>query len=230
MAIVLAVLLAGVLFALPFTTPAPLITGLAVFALVAAIARARIGSGHPHARFGAANTITLARAAGTALLAAYLLQPQLLQGGAGWIAGTGAAVLLALDGIDGWLARRQGLASDFGARFDLEVDALLILVLAALALGLGKAGPWVLGLGLMRYAFALAARLMPPLRAELPPSLRRKTVCVLQIAALALLLLPGILPPLSAAIAATAFIVLAWSFALDVRWLLRRDRQPAAAQ
>ena len=39
-------------------------------------------------------------------------------------------LLLALDGLDGWAARRQGLVSAFGARFDMEVDALLILALA----------------------------------------------------------------------------------------------------
>jgi phosphatidylglycerophosphate synthase len=40
--------------------------------------------------------------------------------------------LLALDGLDGWLARRFGLASAYGARFDMEVDGFLILVLALL--------------------------------------------------------------------------------------------------
>ena len=33
-------------------------------------------------------------------------------------------VALSLDGVDGWLARREGLVSAFGARFDMEVDAL----------------------------------------------------------------------------------------------------------
>ena len=41
--------------------------------------------------------------------------------------------MTALDGVDGWLARRSGIASAFGARFDMEIDALLILVLAVLA-------------------------------------------------------------------------------------------------
>ena len=220
-ALALALPLAGALRALPFTGPLPPVAGLALFALVAAIARARVAVSHPHARFGTANAITLARAAGTALLAAVALEPRLIAGAAGWLAVAGAALLLALDGIDGWLARRQRLASEFGSRFDMEVDALLILVLAALALGLGKAGPWVLGLGVMRYAFVLAGWLVPALRAELPPSRRRKAVCVLQVATLGLLMLPGLDPPASTTLAALAFAALAWSFATDIRWLLR---------
>ena len=35
-----------------------------------------------------------------------------------------------LDLVDGWVARRTGTASPFGARFDLETDAALILVLS----------------------------------------------------------------------------------------------------
>ncbi len=218
-------MLAAILLALPFPAPAAPLTALALYALVAGLARERAGVSHPNQRFGAANTVTLARAAGTALLAAFILAPSMITGAAGWLAAAGAAVLLALDGIDGWLARRQGLASGFGARFDMEVDALLILVLAALVLVLGKAGPWVLGLGLMRYAFVLAGLMAPSLRAELPPSWRRKAVCVLQIGALAVLLLPGLAPPWSSAIAASALVLLAWSFAVDVRWLVLRERR-----
>ena len=40
-----------------------------------------------------------------------------------------AGFALALDGVDGHLARRFDQVSDFGARFDMEVDAALILVL-----------------------------------------------------------------------------------------------------
>ena len=63
------------------------------------------------------------------------------------VAATAAAAGLAatvLDGLDGWLARRAGMASAFGARFDVEVDALLIQALAILTWRYGKAGPWVL--------------------------------------------------------------------------------------
>ena len=41
-----------------------------------------------------------------------------------------AIAVTVLDGADGWLARRSGVSSAFGARFDGEVDAFLILALS----------------------------------------------------------------------------------------------------
>ena len=41
-----------------------------------------------------------------------------------------AGVALVLDAVDGWVARRTGMATALGARFDGEVDAFLILALS----------------------------------------------------------------------------------------------------
>ena len=41
-----------------------------------------------------------------------------------------ATVALILDAVDGQVARRTATASPLGARFDMEVDAFLILVLS----------------------------------------------------------------------------------------------------
>jgi phosphatidylglycerophosphate synthase len=106
----------------------------------------------------------------------------------------------------------------------MEVDAAFILVLSVMALSLGKVGAWVLGLGIMRYAFVLAGEFVPALKAPLPPSTRRKTVCVVQIMALTMLLVPQVTPDLANVIAGGALMALAWSFAVDVIWLLRRSR------
>jgi phosphatidylglycerophosphate synthase len=214
-----------VLAALPFAGLAAPVAGMALFALAGATVLARLGRFHPHCRFGIANGITLFRAGGAAVFAALALEPAPIAGeAAGWAAFGGAGLMLGLDGLDGIAARRQRLVSAFGARFDMEVDAALILALAALACGLGKAGPWILGLGLMRYGFVLAGRLVPALARPLPPSRRRRAVCALQVATLGLLLAPPIVPPLSMALAAAAFAALAASFAGDVAWLLRRPR------
>lgn len=214
--------LAALIGVLPFASPQAPALAFGLFALVCLLVFERLPTHHPHARFGAANSITLLRAAGVAAFAALAAEPRLLAGDTAWWAVGAAAAILALDGIDGVLARRQRTVSAFGARFDMEVDALFILVLAALDLALDKAGPWVLGLGLMRYAFLAACRLLPTLRAPLPPSLRRKAICVFQIATLTLLLAPPIAPPISAGLAALAFAVLTASFATDVRWLFAR--------
>jgi phosphatidylserine synthase len=76
-------------------------------------------------RFGTANRVTLARGALTALIAALLgeeTRPSLA-----WAAVVVASLVLLLDGVDGWVARRAGTTGAFGARFDMETDALLIL-------------------------------------------------------------------------------------------------------
>jgi phosphatidylglycerophosphate synthase len=135
-----------------------------------------------------------------------------------------AGVATALDGIDGWLARRTGLASAFGARFDLEVDALLIMTLAVLAWRHGKAGIWILLAGLMRYLFLAAGALSDWMSRPLPPSRRRQTICVVQVIGLLLTLLPAITPPASAWIAAASLAALSYSFLVDIVWLWRARR------
>jgi phosphatidylglycerophosphate synthase len=169
--------------------------------------------------FGAANMVTLGRAALALLLVALLgaaPTPAL-----GWVlVGFGTAGV-ALDGVDGALARGRSEASAFGARFDMEVDALLILVLAALVWQHGKAGAWILAAGLLRYAFVAAAWALPWLGAALPASRRRQAVCVVQIVSLLGALTPAMPAPWSAALALAGLAALVWSFAVDVRWLVR---------
>lgn len=196
---------------------------LAAYALMTAAVSVGLARGYPHRRLGACNAVTHGRATLVALLAAPLAAPGLLADpGLGWTAFALAALALALDGVDGWLARRGGLASRFGARFDMEVDAAFALLLALLAWQGGKAGAWVLVLGLPRYAFVGAAVLVPWLRAPLPERWSRKAVCVLQIGALIALLAPPLAPPWSAWLAGAVAVPLLWSFAMDVLWLRRR--------
>jgi phosphatidylglycerophosphate synthase len=107
------------------------------------------GSFTPSGRFGVANTVTALR---LLLLLAIAAPPSTLP--ALRVLAIVSAVLL-LDGLDGWLARARGDASLFGAHFDMETDALLVLVLT-LRLWLGQGfGPWVLFSGLLRYLYVL---------------------------------------------------------------------------
>ena len=55
-----------------------------------------------------------------------------------------------LDAVDGQVARRTGTVSALGARFDMEVDAFLILVLSVYVAP--AVGWWVLAIGAARYA------------------------------------------------------------------------------
>jgi len=191
---------------------------------------------YPHSTFGPANAITALRASGTAFLAGLMpvahsntlfqLQdsnPYL------WILSIAILALLALDGVDGYLARRTQLESSFGARFDMEVDAFLALVLSVLIWRSGKAGIWVLGLGSLRYLFILASVWSQPLQGELFPSMRRKVVCVIQIAALCIMLSPLLSPQLSVLLGVVALACLVASFAIDVRWLHQQSDSTTTA-
>ncbi len=74
-----------------------------------------------------------------------------------------------LDAVDGRVARRTGTASAFGARFDMEVDAFLILVLSVYVARVGRRVGAAIGAA--RYAFVAAGWLLPWLRGPLPPRL-----------------------------------------------------------
>ncbi|MBA4267430.1 MAG: CDP-alcohol phosphatidyltransferase [Comamonadaceae bacterium] len=181
---------------------------------------------HPYPRFGPANRVTLIRLGMVALIAALIGEalpaaPLDSAPSAAWALVIVATLTALLDAVDGHLARRSGLASAFGARFDMETDAFFVLVLCALVVQAGQAGAWVLASGLMRYAFVGAARVWPWLSGPLQPSKRRQTVCVVQITTLIVCLGPIISPPVATTLAAVSLAMLAASFAIDVRALAR---------
>ena len=191
-----------------------------LFAAVMGLSIGFLQQHHPFARFGAANQITTLRAMLVALVAGLVGEPQRPAIAVAAVAASLGVVLL--DGVDGRLARQQQIASPFGARFDMEIDALLILALSVLAWRHDKAGAWVVASGLMRYGFVAAGAAAPWVRAALEPSRRRQTICVIQIAALTLVMLPAIQPPLSTLLAAAALAALSYSFLIDTVWLWRR--------
>ena len=130
-----------------------------------------------------------------------------------------SAVALVLDAVDGRVARHTGTVSSLGARFDMEVDAFLILVLSALVAA--TLGPWVLAIGAMRYAFFACSRVLPWLTSPLPPRTTRKTVAALQGIVLTVAA-AGVLPrPFEAVATGLALAALVWSFGRDVVWLHR---------
>lgn len=135
-----------------------------------------------------------------------------------WVlAGTAAL----LDAVDGRVARRTGTASDAGARFDVEADAVLLLVMS-LAASL-VVGPWAVLIGTLRYLFVAAGWLWPRLRAPLPPRPSRRVVAAIQAVALVVALLP-VTPVVVAAVGVgIALVLLSWSFGLDL-WRLSRGR------
>ena len=218
------VVVAGCTIVLVGASAAGLALALAGHVAGAALALALMRRGFDHPTLGACNLVTLLRLA----LTASLLAPLVAAGAAPVAIFAISVTALLLDGADGWLARREGRVSGFGARFDMEVDSALALVLAlniwTADQVAGDAGALVLLIGLPRYVFAAAALLLPWLNGPLPPRFSRKLVCVVQIAALVLLQLDTVAPQLVTAIVAAVATALLWSFARDVLWLWQARR------
>jgi phosphatidylglycerophosphate synthase len=198
--------------------PGATLVALVTFAALATVAGRALYLRYPHDRLGLCNAITLMRLA----LAVSLVAPVVAGAAPSWAVLAVAVVALGLDGIDGWLARRQGYVSEFGARFDMEVDSVLALVLAVSAAVSGDLGPAAILLGVPRYAFALALWAVPWMRRDLPERFSRKLVCVVQLSALIALQLPILPTGPAMAMVTVAGLALAWSFAVDVVWLWRR--------
>ena len=203
--------------------PAGVALGVGSFLCLQAFAAFLMRRHYPHERLGLCNVVTQFRSGLIAAFTAPLAVPGLLAQDSvlGWSLLGLALLALLLDGVDGFLARRSGLVSRFGARFDVEMDSILALILALLVLQSGKAGLWVLVLGVMRYLFVVAGMALPWLNADLPERFSRKAICVIQIATLIALLAPFITPPFAWWLAAAASALLVWSFAVDVIWLAR---------
>ncbi|HEY9039674.1 MAG TPA: CDP-alcohol phosphatidyltransferase family protein [Roseovarius sp.] len=217
-----AVLLAGVWAVSAQVYPDAAVPAL-LFSAIVGVAGAGLLRHYAHPSLGACNVVTLLRAALVCLIAGAVAAPPVTDAAA-WALCAIAALALAMDGLDGWLARRSGLTSGFGARFDMEIDALLGAVLSLIVWQVGPgAGVAVLLLGFMRYLFVGATWIWPWLAAPLPDSLRRKTVCVIQIAALIALLMPVLPSGVFGLIAYSAAALLGWSFAVDITHL-RRER------
>jgi phosphatidylglycerophosphate synthase len=191
-------------------------TGCAV-TMAAALARG-LARG-PGDRMGPASWVTLARATLAVGVAAVAVD-SLTHDTPVALLVTLAAVALGLDAVDGWVARRTGMATALGARFDGEVDAFLIL---ALSVYVAPAyGAWVLAIGAARYLFLAGEWLLPWMRAPLPPRRWRKLVAATQGVVLTVAA-AGVLPrALTQALLVASLALLAASMGQCVWWLWRR--------
>ena len=200
--------------------PAYYFASLGLAGLIAIFVFAFLPERLPNDRFGPANFVTLLRGFFVCVLAGAIgMGP--VSDAVAWSLFTIAAVSLLLDGLDGPLARRRGEATAFGARFDMEVDSLFILVLALLVFDLGKAGAWVLLAGGLRYIFVAAGLVWPWLMASLPDSRRRKAVFALQALALVAATAPLVPADTAGPLVGAGLLALSVSFAKDILWLHR---------
>jgi phosphatidylglycerophosphate synthase len=174
---------------------------------------------------GPANTVTLGRAVlvgGVTALVVTSFQQHVPLAPLVTLVG----VALALDGVDGQVARRTGSTTALGARFDMEIDAFLILVLSVYVAG--SYGWWTIAIGAFRYAFVAVSWAAPWLTAALPPKFSRKVVAALQ--GVVLVVVTANLLPHTLAYAALAGALgsLTWSFGRDIGWLWRTEQHRRA--
>ena len=180
-------------------------------------------------RLGPASWLTLARAT-LAVGVAALTADSFTRDTPVALLVTLAAVALALDAVDGWLARRTGTATALGARFDGEVDAFLILALSVYVAP--AVGAWVLAIGAARYLFGAGEWLLPWMRAPLPPRRWRRIVAAAQGIVLTVTAAAVLPLALMQALLVAALAALAASVGECVWWLWRHrdavgDRAPA---
>ncbi len=202
------------------------VTALAGYALMTLfIMLGLVRHAHP-SRFGLANTITLTRAGLTALLFGFAGEwffggLPAFSPGLRWALAGVASLILVLDGLDGRVARRNGMASPFGARFDMEADTLFMLAVYVLAVAGSAVDAWIMACGSVRYAFVVTGLFITRLNAPFRPTLRGKAIYVAQAAAPIIALMPICPSFLACLLCAAAFLLVLYSFAVDSLWLLR---------
>ncbi len=179
-------------------------------ALTRALYGVRIGG------FGPADWVTLTRAMLVGCVAA-LTADSFHRSGSVEVLVAIAIVALVLDALDGQVARRTGSASGLGARFDMEVDAFLILVLSVYVAR--SMGAWVLAIGAMRYAFVVASWAVRWMRGPVPQRFWAKVVAATQGVVLVFAAADVLPAPQMVAALAVALALLVESFGRDIVWL-----------
>ncbi len=122
---------------------------------------------------GYANTITVIR---LAILVGLLLASPTLSNS---VLFSGFLLVVVLDGVDGWLARRYDQSSVVGEVMDMEVDAFMVLALSWLHFEAGNAEWWILIPGGMRYYVEIFLHRFLAGGEELVPKKLRASVAVM---------------------------------------------------
>ncbi len=73
-----------------------------------------------------------------------------------------ALIIVLLDGLDGFLARKFNSISDFGAYFDMETDAFYVYAIICIHYTQGKVGLWLMFIAILRYLYFLLLLLFKP--------------------------------------------------------------------
>jgi phosphatidylglycerophosphate synthase len=78
-----------------------------------------------------------------------------------WLSVAVLGVAFALDAVDGVLARRRATVSEFGATFDMEVDAIFVMAVGFLIWQRNGVALWALLPGVLRYVYVVCLDVIP---------------------------------------------------------------------
>lgn len=215
-------LLTSVDYPAPFLAAVACLLALQGAVLVAVYRDEGVAGGRPS--FTLATAVTVARGGAIAVLAGFLFASP--AGLVVWVPAILYAAVAGLDAVDGFVARVTGTVTGVGARLDTEIDALGLLVGAAVSITLGMAPAVYLLVGLARYAFVAGLRLRrwlgEPTR-ELPESRLRRLNAAAQMAVVIVLLAPWPGAAASRTLAIVAMVPFLLVFGRD--WLLATGRR-----
>jgi phosphatidylglycerophosphate synthase len=167
-------------------------------------------------RFGSANFVTAVRLSLTLALS-------LVHGKPGTWLVLWVLAILALDALDGFLARRYREQSAFGARFDMETDALLVMMVGLELWQRGQLGAWIVTAGLLRYLYVVTLALLPSRPPEMPrSSFGRNAFGLLMVGLCVALFAPAPFGTVAAALGTGAVTL---SFARSFFWSLYGSRR-----
>ncbi|MEW5900796.1 MAG: CDP-alcohol phosphatidyltransferase family protein [Acidobacteriota bacterium] len=162
-----------------------------------------------------ANGVSLFRWAGIGVLA--LAAPQ----ARGFLIFGGGLLLMLLDSLDGWLAERLEIRTQFGEFLDKEIDSLFLLIICLSLASRGLVGSWVVIIGLSRYFFVIALFYLRPSQPKERRSLRGRLTYSSVVLILLGLFLPLPTPRLWVALGCAALLL--FSFFQDIGHLFFGD-------
>ncbi|SDK25822.1 CDP-alcohol phosphatidyltransferase family protein [Natronorubrum texcoconense] len=173
-----------------------------------------------------ATWVTVVRGAAVAVLAGFVVAgPPAGTGIVSWVPAALFAVAAALDAIDGVLARATDSVTDLGARLDVEIDALVVLVGTIVAVVDGALPSVFLAVGAARYLFVAGqwwrTHRGRPVSA-LPPNRFRRPLGALAMLAIWLALVPVLAETVMRAVAIAVAVPFLANFCWD--WLAVSER------
>jgi len=174
--------------------------------------------------FGPGNAVTLTRGLALAMAGGFLFVRE-PSGVALWMPAILYTAAIVADLFDGAAARRANFATLLGARLDIELDGLGVLLAFLLAVHLGQLPTWFIAIGLARplFAFGIWWRgRRGKTTHDLPPSRHRKLLAGTQMGFLSAALWPVMSPQTLTILGACLLIPTVVGFVRD--WLVVSGR------